>query len=130
VDVLKNGLNIADGHNILQIIVSSSGSQITGTITDLSGHPAPDATIVMVPEGKLRDRLDKLDIYRVSTSDQNGNFEIHGIIPGMYQAYAWSDMENGAFWDPVFMQRFEQDGSPIEVDKNAHMELNIRTISH
>jgi hypothetical protein len=67
--------------------------------------------------------------YKVVTSDQYGHFVIKNVDPGEYKAYAWEDVELGAYMDPDFLKPVENRGQAVSIHDRmfipapAHLHL-------
>jgi len=79
--VLDRGLAIpaAGSQRSIEIVMSSAGVRVDGTVTDENDLPAPGAVVALVPEDGRR-RLFRL--YKNSATDQYGKFILRGIAPG------------------------------------------------
>lgn len=84
--------------DLLEIVLGTKPGRIVGHV------PRSAATIVLVP---AEHRAFRTDLFQVTTSDTNGQFEFVRILPGAYTAFAWEKVEDGAWQDPLFL-------SPIE----------------
>jgi protocatechuate 3,4-dioxygenase beta subunit len=84
-DVLEKGLQLEKGvTGTLEIVLSSSGAQLEGTVTD-HDKPAGGAEVVAKPEpetpyNRMRSRN--------ATTDQNGHFTFRTLPPGKYRVTA------------------------------------------
>jgi uncharacterized GH25 family protein len=85
-DVLEKGLQLEKGASggTLEIVLSSSGAQLEGTVTD-HDKPAGGAEVVAKPEpetpyNRMRSRS--------TTTDQNGHFTFRTLPPGKYRVTA------------------------------------------
>jgi Polysaccharide lyase family 4, domain II len=86
---------------------------------------APGATVVLVPEPKLRDRQ---DAYKTATSDQNGRFSLKNIGPGDYKLFAWEDIEPGIYMDADFLRPVEDRGHSIGIHEGSRETVHIGLI--
>jgi hypothetical protein len=84
-DVLEKGLQLEKGvTGTLEIVLSSSGAQLEGAVTDRD-KPAGGAEVVAKPEpetpyNRMRSRN--------ATTDQNGRFTFRTLPPGKYRVTA------------------------------------------
>jgi hypothetical protein len=78
----------------LDIQLSGRSATAEGVALDLMGKPAFDAHVVLVPT-TLRNREDR---YYSVYADPGGNFRITGIAPGSYFAFAFEDLDTGAYF--------------------------------
>jgi hypothetical protein len=127
--VLNKGLAIAAGstRGSLEIVLSSEGTRIDGTVTDESDLPAAAAVIALVPEQEVQRKQFRL--YKNATTDQYGKFILRGIAPGKYKLFSWKDVEDNAWQDPDFLKPFEDQGTEITAEKNGHLSIQLKFIS-
>jgi len=90
-DLIKNARENAGDLNIQ---LSARSARAEGVALDLTGKPIPDTQIVLVPE-TMRNREDR---YYSVYADAVGNFRIAGIAPGSYLAFAFEDLDTGAYF--------------------------------
>ncbi len=89
-------------------------------------QPVPGATVVLVPTE--RERVDQLTYYKTASTDQSGSFTIKNVAPGEYKAYAWDDVESGAYYDPGFVKQVESKGEPVSLRESAKLTLQLTSI--
>jgi protocatechuate 3,4-dioxygenase beta subunit len=128
IDVQENGLDLTRGApQTLDILVSPNAGSISGTVQNPNtGQPAQAATVVLVPQEK--ERRDRLQSYRTTGTDQNGNYVIKSIVPGEYKAYAWEDIEPGAYTDSDFVKPFESKGEAVTIAESDRKTLALTMI--
>jgi hypothetical protein len=122
VDVLSSGLDTSSGAPAaVEVVISPKAATLSGTVQNsTTGNPAPGATVVLIPQEQ--ERRGRQSWYKMITADQNGGFSLAGVPPGEYKAYAWEDLEFGAYMDPDFMKPFEDKGEAVtlrESDRNS-----------
>src|SRR5262249_40560459 len=73
-------LNLTGGSTVgyLDILLSRSGGELSGTVEEAEAHTVPGATVTLVPEGGSRLAL---YLYQTTTTDQYGGFLLKGIAP-------------------------------------------------
>src|SRR6185312_11432850 len=76
-------------------------AQISGTIRNARGEQVRDYRIVLFPASRMPE-VRAMRFVRTATSDQNGRFQIGGLIAGEYMGVAVASFENGQEWDPAF----------------------------
>jgi hypothetical protein len=111
-----------DSKDTLDIVISAASGRLKGSVTDAAGKPFAAARIVLAPEEKFRGIR---PMYKVTTSDQSGEFSIRGIPPGSYTVFAWDVVDTGAYYSREFMRPYEASGTPIVIE--ARMESTVRT---
>jgi len=125
--VLDKGLAIAAGSSRgpLEIVMSSAGARVDGTITDENDLPATGAVVALVPDEARRKQF---RLYKDATTDQYGKFILRGIAAGKYKLFSWKDVENNAWEDPDFLKPFEDQGKEITAEENGHISIQLKLI--
>jgi len=127
-DVLKEDIVVEGDETALEILVSPGAAVIDGKVTDVGGSPVHNGLVVLVPDSPLRERKDYYGAYKETRTDQNGGFEIGGITPGTYQAYAWADVPASAFRNVEFMKAFAGKGTPVKLEVNGKEKVELRVL--
>jgi hypothetical protein len=110
----------------LDILISPTAGQIEGTVTSPKQEPAPGATVVLVPQAP--NRRGRGQYYKTTTSDQFGHFILKNAEPGDYKAYAWEDVEPGAYMDPDFVKPVENRGESITIHESGREKIQLELI--
>jgi hypothetical protein len=77
-DTMQEGLTVShSGKAPLEIALSHDGATIEGIAQETDGEPFPGATVVLIPETKLRSRH---GLYRETSTDQFGRYHF-GVNP-------------------------------------------------
>jgi len=110
----------------IEMVVSSAGGRVEGSLTDDQKQPISNTTVVLVPEGSRRSRT---DLYRVAETDQYGRFSMRGVVPGDYKLFAWSEeMEAWSWMDPGILSQYENQGKSLSVTENSRNSVELQTI--
>ena len=109
----------------ITITIAPNAGQIHGAVVNDKQQPAPGATVVLVPEPELRDRI---EAFGRSVSDQNGRFSLKNLSPGEYKLFAWEDVEYGAYVDPDFLGPVENRGQSISIHEGSHESVQLDLI--
>ncbi len=127
-DALAKPLEIPSGgtSESLSVVVGLDGAQIGGTVMTGSEHPAGGATVVLIPDAPLRGVS---ALYHVTSTDQTGSFSFAGIRPGSYTLFAWDEVAQGEWFDPVFLKAAEGMGKGIEVGEGQRMAVTLALIA-
>ena len=125
-DALTDGFT-ASGEDVA-ILVKTDGGEVRGSALNNAGARVNHATVVLVPEGPLRNRSDSQNVYRVEAGDQNGAFEFTRVIPGDYRLYASTELQPGAHTDSNFMKPFEERGKPIHIGSSARLSVDVQLV--
>jgi hypothetical protein len=98
---------------------------VEGTVLKDNQQPAAGATVVLVPDG---DRRSRLDLFRTTSAGDGGRFVLRGIPPGDYRLFAWEDVEPGAWLDPDFLRDYERAGEPLSVSERGRYTPQLKVI--
>ena len=127
-DVLAAGLDVAKGGpQPLEVVLSPNAGSVSGAVQNTNTRqPAPGATVVLVPQEK--ERRDRAEYYKTTTTDQNGNYTLKGLVPGEYKAYAWEDVEPGAYMDSDFLKPVESKAESVTVRESDQKTVALTMI--
>jgi hypothetical protein len=109
----------------LEVQFSSAIASVEGRVSSL-GAPIAGAQVVLIPEERYRRRPER---YLLAATDSMGQFEIIGIPLGVYTAFAFEEIEPGAYYDPEFVRRFASKGVGVKLDPSGRMTLQLELIS-
>lgn len=126
-DVLEAGLDLTGGAppNPLEITISAAGGRIDGAVLTEEQEGFGGASVVLVSEERRRDQR---RFYKTTTTDQHGRFTLRGIPPGDYKLFAWEEIERGAYRDPAFLRRYEEQGELVEVEEGSRLSVQLHLI--
>ena len=124
-DVADTGLNINGGTLAMDVTVSLGAGEVNGTAVNEKKEPIANAVVVAVPEEKFRTRQSH---YQRGATDQDGRFLLHGLRPGKYTLYAWEVLDGEDYLDPDFLKKFEDQGTPIKVEKASRQTVALKVI--
>jgi hypothetical protein len=126
-NILDEGLTITGpGAVELEVLVTRDAGGLAGVVLDPQNKLLAGATVVLVPETKLRFRV---ELFRQSETDQDGRFEIKTVPPGKYKLFAWDDVEVGLWHDPDFLERYETRGENVTVQANRQETAELHVIA-
>lgn len=126
-DILARGLTVGSGgvRGTLEIVLSSAGTRIEGTVTDENDLPSAGAVVALVP---AEERRHQFRLFKDTTTDQYGRFIIRGVAPGTCKLFSWKEVENNAWEDPDFLAPFESKGTKITAEENGHIAVQLKLI--
>jgi len=109
-----------DGHEPINVVVSSSGASIEGKVQSSANHPdaVEAATVLLIADAEKQVR-----VLRHAITDADGKFAMDSIPPGKYRLVALEDIETSSWDNPAVAQTFEGRGIAIELapsDKAMH----------
>ena len=125
VDVLHQTLLISNAPaGTLDIVLSSKGGRIEGTVVDEQSQPVAGTQTVLIAD-RYRDQFDG---YRTAVTDSSGHFSSRGFAPGEYKIFAWEAIDEFAYFDPDFLRAFEQRGRPVSILESSRETADVRII--
>jgi hypothetical protein len=125
IDVLGQPLRFSETDSgILEVVVRRSTAQVSGSVTDSAMRGAPQAQVVLVPEQRSRG-----DLYRLDLTDPAGNFSFERVVPGQYKVFSWDAFESGAYFNPDFVARYEQQGRLVTVSETSSPDVQVKLIA-
>jgi hypothetical protein len=124
-DTTDASISVNGGTVGLSLVASANGGVVEGMVADANGQPVSNATVVAVPEMRLRGRI---GLYRKTVSDQAGRFILRGLAPGSYMMFAWENVDGEAYYNPEFLKSCEPQGSALRVTEGEHKTLQLTVI--
>ena len=70
-----------------------------------------------------------LRLFKEARTDQYGKYDLRGFIPGSYQLFSWTGIENGEWKDPEFLKAFEGKGEAVEVSDEDVKTVNLKVMA-
>jgi carboxypeptidase family protein len=123
-DILGKPLKFSgSGSGTFDVVLRSGAVQITGTVTDARSQPVTGIQVVLVPGQRTR-----TDLFRTAITDQNGRFTMPNIPPAEYKLFSWEAIDNQGFYDPDFLNQYEQQGKAIQVTENSNPNIEVKLI--
>ena len=124
-EATDTGFSVSSGVTGVELVVSANGALVDGVAVDAQGAPLANATVVAVPEARLRARTDR---YRKTVSDQSGHFTLHGLPPGEYTLFAWESVDGEAYYNSEFLKSYEGQGTVLRVTEGERKSLQLAAI--
>ena len=126
-EVYESGLDFSRGASgALRITVSGKAGNVQGGVVDDSGNPVTGAIVVLIPKSDKRRAAGIF--YKNTVTNQQGQFTIKNVDPGDYKAYAWEEIETGAWTDAEFVKPVESKGMEVTVDPGGQRSLQLTRI--
>jgi hypothetical protein len=118
---------VKPGHNVAGAIVrfGDRQSDLSGTITNERGQPAPDYTIVLYPSDS-RYWVPGARRIRSTRPATDGRFTFSGLPPGEYRLAPIFDVEHGAWYDPAFLQQLDGGALRVQIGDGEQKVQNLR----
>jgi protocatechuate 3,4-dioxygenase beta subunit len=127
VDLLEQGIQISSGAGpaSIDVVYSSNTGTVAGAVTNKDELPAPGAMVVLVPDAGSHQKPDR---YKTSPTDQYGHFEVRGVPPGHYKAFAWEKIDQEAFGDSAFLKPLESMAESFDIAANEQKSVQLKMI--
>jgi hypothetical protein len=103
-------------------------SQLTGTITNQRGQPAPEQTLILYSADE-RFWVPQSRRIRSTRPSTDGVFTFTGLPPGDYKLVAMVDVEPGAWFDPAFLQQIDPASTRITINEGEKKVQNLQISS-
>jgi len=123
-DVADTGFTTGGGSYSLDILVSSKGATVEGTVLDAKDQPVVDAEVVAIPDPTRRKRR---DLFQQDSTDQRGHFTLLGVNPGQYTVIAFEDLEDD-YSDPDFIKSYEGRGQSVQTKEGERTTVLLKVI--
>ena len=107
------------------ITFTDKQSQLTGTITNQRGQPAPEQTLILYPADE-RYWIPQSRRIRSTRPSTDGQFTFGGIPPGDYKIVAMIDVETGAWFDPAFLQQIDAASTRVTIGDGEKKVQNLQ----
>jgi hypothetical protein len=110
-DIADKGLHLTSTfEGGLDILLSPDSGGLDGRVLAGGGETGGAARVALIPEARHR-----RDLYIALMASSTGRFELQGIAPGSYKIFAWKDAPPGSWYDPDFVQIYEDRGLPVQI---------------
>jgi hypothetical protein len=109
----------------LEIVLGTETGRVAVQVTDAAQAPAAGAKVVLVPDAARRQHF---DLFHSQTSTELGEVGFSVLPPGDYIAFAWQNVEDGAWWDPAFLQKYDGLGKSVHITAGATQNIELRTL--
>jgi hypothetical protein len=110
----------------LEVVLSTDGAIVEGTIQDSKSRPTPGVLVALVPDAPNRD---KFNLFKQATTDTAGAFSFKAVPPGSYKVFAWEEVEEMGWMDPTFLARFENEGKSLSLGEGTQERITMRFIA-
>lgn len=94
--------------------VGRQGFPINGRVRNRTGEGVPGAQVILVPQPTRPSGLRPPNRYFAVSADILGLFEFSNVPEGLYTAFAFEEIEPGAYYAPDFLQRHAQRGAQLD----------------
>lgn len=87
----------------LDVVLTDRVCRLSGTVSDRSARPVPNALVGAFPEDVFRQ--DGSRLIRTTFSGQLGHYELTNLPAGQYRVAAVTGLPRGAWTDPAILER-------------------------
>jgi hypothetical protein len=120
-DITKTGMDLSQGGaGQIDIVLRSGAAEVDGKLEADQTASNPVTTVVLVPDVLPPDGSGTL----FGAVQPTGNFAIRNVPPGRYFAFAVSGWTT-VWQNAEFVRDIEREGTSIEVQENAHLQIQI-----
>jgi hypothetical protein len=126
-DALGKGLDLSSGvsANEVEIVIGVGVGTLKGTVTDSRQQPTPGAMVTLFPDPY---NVDRFELFRIGTTDQNGTFSLANVSPGNYKLYAWEAYDPATHTDPEFLKKQDSQARRVTVKPDTQEDLTLTPI--
>jgi hypothetical protein len=125
-EVLDSGLDLNAGvPGPVQITLGVGPGAISGTVQDEKQKAVSGSMIALIPDPVKEERY---DLFRIATTDQNGQFTMQGVPPGEYKILAAEEIDPGNYMDPEFLKKNDSKANKISVKENSQQSVSLTQI--
>ncbi|PYQ94249.1 MAG: hypothetical protein DMF96_26835 [Acidobacteria bacterium] len=103
-DVTDTPIQLRSGENLANVTVvfTDQQNELNGTVTNESGSPMPDYTVLAFPTDSSLWRPQARQIM-TARPDQTGKYRIRGLPPGQYYVVTVDPAEQGEWFEPTYL---------------------------
>jgi hypothetical protein len=125
-DALETGIIVGRSHSpdAIELVLSPGAGRVEGSV-ESDDQSFPGGSVVLVPDGKDRGQPSH---YQRAVTDQLGRFAMRNVIPGDYTIFAWEQIDRGAYFDPEFLERYEDRGKSVHVEEGGQVSVKLDLI--
>jgi hypothetical protein len=116
-DVLNDGWRLERPSDVpLEIVIAANPGSMQGLVLNDQKQPSVGA-VITVFHNKPENRIYRTDMYRVTSTDTSGRFNLGNLRPGEYRVFAWENIENGTWVDSTFLRLHEDKAITVKVEE-------------
>jgi len=108
----------------LQVILGTDGGTFDAKVSR-DDKPVPDVTVVLLPEDPVRRTAHTT---HSASTDNAGHVAFKDIAPGSYLAFAWEKVEEGDWFDPVFMKAAATAATRVTIASKDNQHVDLKAI--
>jgi len=126
-DITDTPLDVKGTEDVtgLQVVLTKSTTEISGTPTDAKGQPAVDYAVIVFADDAARWKYPSRFV-ATARPDQDGGFKISNLPPGRYLAVALEYVEEGQGEDPDYLESLRPLATMFNLAAGETKTLNLR----
>jgi protocatechuate 3,4-dioxygenase beta subunit len=125
-DLLDDPLDVGSADvGDVTVTFSDQPAELTGTIQDAAGHPAPEYFIIAFAADERYWTPESRRIQETRPAN-DGRFRFGNLAPGEYLVAAVTDVEPWEWFDPTFLNSLRPAGIPITIGTGEKKVQNFR----
>ncbi len=102
---------------LIEIVLSTNGGMIAGTVHDSSGAPVGGATVMLWSTS-----AEQTDLHLVRSASEDGRFLFTSLKPGEYKALAFASTEFSDPYDQIV--KFEDRALPVNIEEGSQQAVD------
>ena len=126
-DVTDSGVDVgSEGITGIEVRLTSKLSLVSGVVTDATGKPAPEATVIVYSNDRqhwMNMQNRRVTSARVTSVD--GHFVLTGLPEGRYLAVAVTEFDRGQWADPDNLERLRPLATPFSLLDAEKLTLTL-----
>ena len=128
-DGINTGVTVLPGveGQKVEILLGSNAGALEGRVLNNQKQPVDGATVGLVPATATA-RGFRTDMYKATSSDATGKFQVQGLPPGEYKVFAWEDVDKNALIDLDFVRGFENLGTVVQIGEGEKPTVELAVI--
>ena len=109
----------------VSVVLTDRVSELSGLVSDGSGRPLPEFTVVAfsIDTDLWRSRSRQIAVAR---PDQNGRYQVRGLPAGDYYIVAVDGIQQGAWYDPSLLGQLSRDAGRVTIRDGELNTLDLQ----
>ena len=126
-DTLDFSMEVKPAQNVSGAVITFTDrqSELSGTLVNERGQPAPDYTIVVYPADE-RYWMPQSRRIRTTRPATDGRFTFGNLPPGDYRLTPILDVEPGAWYDPAFLRQLDAAAVRVSIGEGEKKTQNFQ----
>jgi len=126
-EVLNAGLHyVPKPDSVLNVVIGTNPGTLEGRVLNDQQQIVTSAAVMLFAENPTA-RITRTDMFKVTSTDVAGRFQVKGLPPGDYKVFAWEGLEKDAWLDPEFA-RNEGRGQVVHVKEGMVQSVDVPAI--